>query len=53
VIDTTNAEQKARLLEAKVSENVETIERLRHDRSLLATDHKNLQKKYSEMSEVS
>jgi hypothetical protein len=46
-------EQKARHLEHKVTENAATIERLRQERSLLARDHKDLQKKYSEAAEVS
>lgn len=48
-----NAEQKARLLEAKVAENVGAIEQLRQERSLLVSDHKELQHRYSEISEVS
>ncbi|KAJ7504249.1 hypothetical protein B0H11DRAFT_2154471 [Mycena galericulata] len=39
-----NAEQKARLLEVRVSENAETVEQLRQERSLLAMDHKDLQR---------
>lgn len=50
---TTNVEQKARRLEQKVSENVDTIEQLRQERSLLVADHKKLQKRYSEVSEAS
>ncbi|KAI0692519.1 hypothetical protein BC835DRAFT_1508673 [Cytidiella melzeri] len=46
----SNAEQKARLLEAKVVENVETIEQLRRERSLLVSDHKTLQKQFSDVS---
>ncbi|KAI0675751.1 hypothetical protein C8Q78DRAFT_964116 [Trametes maxima] len=45
------AEQKARLLEAKVSENLENIEQLRQERSILAADHKDLQRRYSKASE--
>ncbi|KAI0255954.1 hypothetical protein BJV78DRAFT_1279159 [Lactifluus subvellereus] len=40
------AEQKARLLEAKAEENAETIEHLRHERSLLAAEHKKLQQRF-------
>lgn len=45
-------EQKARLLENKVSENAETIEQLRKERALLMTDHKKLQKEFTQVSEV-
>jgi hypothetical protein len=48
-----NAEQKARLLERRVAENAETIAQLRQERSLLAAGHKDLQRHYSEISEVS
>lgn len=48
----TNAEQKARLLEMKVSGNAELIEQLRQERSLLAADHKVLQDRFSKVSEV-
>ncbi len=47
-----NAEQKARLLEAKVAENMGSIEQLRQERSLLAADHKELQRRYSKAAEV-
>ncbi|KAJ7781957.1 hypothetical protein DFH07DRAFT_1017858, partial [Mycena maculata] len=47
-----NAEQKARLLEVRVSENAETVEQLRQERSLLAMDHKDLQRRFSEISEA-
>ncbi|KAJ7105464.1 hypothetical protein C8R43DRAFT_1165567 [Mycena crocata] len=46
-----NAEQKARLLEERVSENADTVEQLRQERSLLAMDHKDLQRRFSEISE--
>ncbi|KAE9397790.1 hypothetical protein BT96DRAFT_883573 [Gymnopus androsaceus JB14] len=46
-----NIEQRARLLEIKVAENAETMEQLREERALLATDYKNLQQRYSEISE--
>ncbi|KAF8141485.1 hypothetical protein EV363DRAFT_1425600 [Boletus edulis] len=46
-----NAEQKARLLEAKVRENMSTIEQLRQERSILARDHKDLQQRYAQASE--
>lgn len=47
-----NAEQKARLLGAKVRENSSTIEQLRQERSILARDHKDLQQRYAQASEV-
>ncbi|KAG2345767.1 hypothetical protein BDR05DRAFT_960035 [Suillus weaverae] len=49
----TNAtiEQQARLLEGKVKENSETIDQLRQERSLLAKDHKELQRQFTEVSE--
>ncbi|KAG1774133.1 hypothetical protein EV702DRAFT_1126979 [Suillus placidus] len=49
----TNAtiEQQARLLEGKVKENAETIDQLRQERSLLAKDHKELQRQFTEVSE--
>ncbi|KAH8833076.1 hypothetical protein DL96DRAFT_1523381 [Flagelloscypha sp. PMI_526] len=47
----SNAEQRARILEARVAENLETIEQLRHERSLLSVDHKELQKRFSDLSE--
>lgn len=47
------AEQKARILEGRVTENLETIEQLRHERSLLATDHKQLQRRFTELTDVS
>ena len=50
---TTTAEQKARLLEVKVEENAETIEHLRHERSLLVAEHKKLQQRFKNASEVS
>ncbi|KAH0836767.1 hypothetical protein J3R83DRAFT_8515 [Lanmaoa asiatica] len=47
-----NVEQKARVLEAKVRENTSTIEQLRQERSILARDHKDLQQRYAQASEV-
>ncbi|KAF5351346.1 hypothetical protein D9758_008042 [Tetrapyrgos nigripes] len=46
-----NAEQKARLLETRVAENVEAMEQLREERGLLAAEHKKLQERFSEVSE--
>ncbi|GJE98540.1 PACT-coil-coil domain-containing protein [Phanerochaete sordida] len=47
----SNVEQKARLLESKVTENAETIEQLRRERSLLVSEHKKLQKQFAQASE--
>lgn len=49
---TADAEQKARLLGSKATENQETIQQLRQERSMLASDHKALQRRYAEASEV-
>jgi myosin protein heavy chain len=49
---TATAEQKARLLEVKAEENAETIEHLRHERSLLAAEHKKLQQRFKKALEV-
>jgi myosin protein heavy chain len=46
------AEQKARLLEVKAEENAETIEHLRHERSLLTAEHKKLQQRFKKALEV-
>ena len=46
------AEQKTRILEGRVTENLETIEQLRQERSLLAADHKQLQRRFTELTEV-
>ncbi|KAI9440630.1 hypothetical protein H4582DRAFT_1938265 [Lactarius indigo] len=48
---TATAEQKARLLEVKAEENAETIEHLRHERSLLVAEHKKLQQRFKTASE--
>lgn len=53
LIENANAEQKARLLEGRVAENMETIDQLRQERTLLAADHKELQRRFSDISEVS
>ncbi|KDR80779.1 hypothetical protein GALMADRAFT_241215 [Galerina marginata CBS 339.88] len=50
--ENVNIEQKARLLETRVVENTETIEQLRQERSLLAADHKELQRRFAEISET-
>ncbi|KAI6041341.1 hypothetical protein EDC04DRAFT_2893316 [Pisolithus marmoratus] len=49
--ENANVEQKARLLEARVRGNEETIEQLRQERSLLARDYKDLQRQFTEVSE--
>jgi triphosphoribosyl-dephospho-CoA synthetase len=53
VAENANMEQKARLMETRLVENAETIENLRQERSLLSTDHKVLQRRFAEISEVS
>ncbi|KAF8639093.1 hypothetical protein AX17_001738 [Amanita inopinata Kibby_2008] len=45
------AEQKARILEGRVTENFGTIDLLRQERSLLAADHKQLQRRFTELTE--
>ncbi|KAG6877425.1 hypothetical protein C0993_007593 [Termitomyces sp. T159_Od127] len=49
--DNANIEQKARLLESRLAGNAETIENLRHERSLLTADYKALQQRFSAISE--
>ncbi|KAG9313115.1 hypothetical protein JVU11DRAFT_6565 [Chiua virens] len=49
--ENASAEQKTRLLEAKVRKNTSAIEQLRQERSLLAQDHKDLQQRYAKASE--
>jgi hypothetical protein len=49
----TNAEQKARLLEVKVIENQQTIDQLREERLILTANHKDLEKRFAQASEVS
>jgi type II secretory pathway predicted ATPase ExeA len=46
-------DRKARSLEAKVADNSQTIEQLRQERSLLMKDHKELQRRFTDISEVS
>ncbi len=50
--ENATVEQKARLLEKKVTDNQKTIESLRQERSSLSNDFKKLQKRYTEASEV-
>lgn len=51
--ENANVDQKARILEARVVENADIMEQLRQERSLLASDHKDLQKKFADVTEVS
>ena len=51
--ENANMEQKARLMETRAVENAETIKNLRQELSLLSTDHKVLQRRFTEISEVS
>lgn len=48
----STAEQRTRLLEAKVIENTETIEQLRQERSVLVSDYKDLQKQFADVVKV-
>ena len=48
-----DVEANVRLLEAKVAENLDSVEQLRQERSMLAADHKELQRRYTKASEVS
>jgi predicted nucleic acid-binding Zn-ribbon protein len=50
--ENATAEQKARLLEKRVTENQRTIESLRQERADLSKDFKEIQRRYSEASEV-
>ncbi|KAF9038520.1 hypothetical protein BJ165DRAFT_1352368 [Panaeolus papilionaceus] len=49
--ENANVDQKARILEARVVENADIMEQLRQERSLLASDHKDLQKKFADVTE--
>ncbi|KAJ3563380.1 hypothetical protein NP233_g8980 [Leucocoprinus birnbaumii] len=49
--ENATAEQRARHLEKKVSENQRTIEALRQERSSLSADFKDLQRRYADASE--
>lgn len=51
--ENSTAEQKARLLETKVADNLDIISQLRQERSLINKDHKDLQRRYSDLSEAS
>jgi hypothetical protein len=50
--ENATAEQKARLLEKRVTENQITIENLRQERASLSADYKDLQRRYVDASEV-
>ena|SRR5579872_1071043 len=52
-VATATVEQKARNLQAKVTENVDAIEKLRQERTMLLNDHKQLQQQYVDVNEVS
>ena len=51
-VATATVEQKARNLQAKVSENTDAIDRMRQERSMLLKDHKQLQQQYADVNEV-
>ena len=50
---TATVEQKARNLQAKVTENAGFMDRLRQERSMLLNDHKQLQLQYADVNDVS
>jgi len=52
-IATATVEQKARNLQARVTENTDAIDRMRQERSMLLKDHKQLQQQYADVNEVS
>ena len=49
---TATVEQKAKNLQVKVTENVDALDRLRQERSMLLKDHKQLQQQYADVNEV-
>ncbi|KAF8645080.1 hypothetical protein AX16_008138 [Volvariella volvacea WC 439] len=51
LIANANAEKRVRILEGKVTENMETIEHLRKERTSLSRDHKELQRRFLEISD--
>ena len=51
-VATATVEQKAKNLQAKVTENVDVLDRLRQERSMLLKDHKQLQHQYADVNEV-
>lgn len=53
IAENANMEQKARLMETRLVESSDTIENLKQELSLLSTDHKVLQRRFTEISEVS
>ena len=52
-VATATVEQKARNLQARVTENTDAIDRMRQERSMLLKDHKQLQQQYADVNEVS
>lgn len=51
-VENANIEQKVRLWESRAAENMQTIETLREERSLLATQYKELQNRYAQATDV-
>ena len=51
-VENATVEQKARLLETRVVENVDTIEHLRQERSILVNEHKGLQRRFKDITDV-
>jgi hypothetical protein len=50
--ENATVDQKARLLETRVVENAETIEQLRQERSMIVAEHKELQRRFTDATEV-
>lgn len=50
--ENANVDQKARLLETRVAENADTIEQLRQERSMIVAEHKELQRRFTDATEV-
>ena len=51
-VATATVEQKAKNLQVKVTENVDALDRLRQERSMLLKDHKQLQHQFADVNEV-
>lgn len=51
-LENATVEQKARLLETRVVENVDTIEHLRQERAILVNEHKGLQRRFKDATDV-
>ncbi|KAH9940729.1 uncharacterized protein BXZ73DRAFT_42510 [Epithele typhae] len=47
----SSAEQKARILQARVAENAANLDQLRQERSLIISDHKDLQRQYAKATD--